>query len=361
MTEPTSLHAAPRRFDELDLWHATRIEEIIEPALPIIDPHHHAWLDGRGRYLFDELSADVNSGHNILGTVFVQSGENMYRSGGPAELKPVGEVEFVNGIAAMAAAGRGGRAQLCAGIVGFADLTLGDKVQPVLEALTAAGNGRLRGIRHNMAWDASGATADHSSANQHNPRSRELCMNADFRRGFSHLHKAGLSFDAWMFFTQLPELIDLLGLYPETTVILNHGGGILGVGPYAGKRDEVFENWRGCLRRLSVFPNLRVKVGGWGMPRCGWDFHLREQPPSSVELAAAWRPYFETCIETFGPARCMLESNFPVDKFSCGYAVLWNAFKRLTGTFSAAEKAALYQETAAAAYRLKFQTGDLPA
>ncbi len=352
MTQQQALRTVPRPFDELTAWTQLHREEILEPALPIIDPHHHAWLDHRGRYLCDDLAADINSGHNILATVFVQSGENMYRAGGPVEMKPVGEVEFVNGIAAMAASGCFGKTRLCAGIVGFADLTLGDKVQPVLEALIAAGNGRLRGIRHNMAWDASNATADHSSVNQHNPRSHDLCMNAEFRKGLAHLHKAGLSFDAWMFFPQLPALMDLLRAHPETSVILNHVGGILGVGPYQDKRAEIFATWRGYMRELATFPNLKVKVGGFGMPRCGWDFHLRELPPPSEELAAAWQPYFDVCVDTFGVERCMLESNFPVDKFSCGYAVLWNAFKRMTQSFSAAEKAALYKDTAASVYRL---------
>lgn len=352
MTASPKLRAASRPFAELTAWTALHREEILEPALPVVDPHHHVWFDRRGRYLVDELAADVNSGHNVLATVFVQSGENMYRAGGPAEMKPLGEVEFVNGIAAMAASGGFGKAQLCAGIVGFADLSLGDKVQPVLDALIAAGNGRLRGIRHNMAWDASNATADHSSVNQHNPRSRDLCLNPEFRKGVARLHKSGLSFDAWMFFPQLPELAELLRANPDTSMILNHVGGILGVGPYKDKRDEVFEIWRTHLRALAAFPNLKVKVGGFGMPRCGWDFHLRELPPSSAELAAAWQPYFDVCIETFGVERCMLESNFPVDKFSTGYAVLWNAFKRMTQAFSAAEKAALYKNTAAQAYRL---------
>ena len=352
MNTTHKLRAAPRPFAELAAWHAAYREDILEPALPIVDPHHHAWLDQRGRYVFDELSDDVNSGHNVLATVFVQSGENMYRASGPAEMKSVGEVEFVNGIAAMAASGRIGKAQLCAGIVGYADLALGDAVQPVLEALIAAGNGRLRGIRHNMAWDESPATADHSSVNKHNPRSRQICLNADFQKGVARLARNGLSFDAWMFFPQLPELMDLLRKNAETSVILNHVGGILGVGPYQGKRDEIFTTWKGYMRELAAFPNLKIKVGGFGMPRCGWDFHLRDTHATSEELAAAWKPYVETTIELFGPSRCMLESNFPVDKFTCGYAVLWNAFKRLTKNYSAADKAALYKGTATQAYRL---------
>lgn len=353
MTQPPALRDQPRTFAELTAWHNTQPEAALEPALPIVDPHHHVWLDRRGRYVIEELSADINGGHHVVATVFVQSGENMYRADGPAELKPVGEVEFVNGIAAMAASGGFGRARLCAGIVGYADLMRGERIDAVLDALLAAGNGRLRGIRHNMAWDGSDATADYSSANRHNPRGRGLALETAFQRGFARLHRAGLSFDAWMFFPQLPELAVLMRTAPDTQVVLNHAGGLLGVGPYAGRRDEIFGLWRRHMRELAAFPNLSVKVGGLGMPRCGWDFHLREQPPTSAELAAAWRPYVEFCIETFGPERCMLESNFPVDKFSCGYDVLWNAFKRLTAGLGPAEKRALYSGTAARVYRLQ--------
>jgi predicted TIM-barrel fold metal-dependent hydrolase len=354
MSQPQAVRAGARPFNELAAWTSLRQEEALEPALPIIDPHHHVWLDGRGRYLFDELADDVNSGHNILATVFIQSGENMYRAGGPDEMKSVGEVEFVNGIAAMAASGRLGKAQLCAGIVGYADLTLGDRVQPVLDALIAAGNGRLRGIRHNMAWDESDATSDPSSANKHNPRSRRLALNPAFREGLSQLARRNLSFDTWLFYPQLPELAGLLGDFPDTIFILNHVGGILGVGPYAGRRDEVFATWNRNMRELSACPNLLVKIGGLGMIRCGWDFHQRPMPPSSAELAAAWQPYFDACIDAFGVDRCMFESNFPVDKFSSGYGVLWNAFKRMSHGLGAKEKSALFRDTAARAYRLPY-------
>ncbi len=180
----------------------------------------------------------------------------------------------------------------------------------------------------------------------------DLALDPAVRKGFAHLNPLGLAFDAWLFHTQLPELADLVRAHPETPVILNHVGGPLGIGPYAGKREEVFAIWSGYIRDLAKFPNVICKVGGLGMPRCGWDFHLRETPPSSEELAEAWRPYVETCIAAFGPQRCMLESNFPVDKNTCGYAVLWNALKRITQGCSAAEKAALYRDTAARADRL---------
>ena len=345
MAQTRILRTTPRQLAELGPWTKLRVEPALEPELPIIDSHHHVWRDQRGCYLLDELAEDVATGHNIVATVFVQTGTNMYRADGPEEMKPVGEVEFVNGISAMSASGRFGKARLCAGIVGFADLRLGDKVKPVLEALIAAGNGRLRGIRYNMTWDVSHAKLAPDQV-------RYLALDPAVRKGFAHLHPLGLSFDAWLFHPQLPELADLVRAFPETAVILNHVGGPLGIERYAGKRDEVFAVWSGHIRELAKFPNVVCKVGGLGMTRCGWDFHLREAPPSSEELAAAWRPYVETCIEAFGPARCTMQSNFPVDKNTCGYDVLWNALKRITRGCSAAEKAELYRDTAARVYRL---------
>jgi predicted TIM-barrel fold metal-dependent hydrolase len=247
----------------------------------------------------------------------------------------------------MSASGRYGKTQLCAGLVGHADLTLGDAVRPVLEQMIDAGNGRFRGIRHGVTWDTGNAARFGArTIPQHQ------LFDPPFRRGFAHLHALGLSFDAWQFYLQLPDLVDLLRVFPETNVILNHAGGMLGIPPHDGKRDEVFKIWRNNMRELAQFPGLSVKVGGLGMLYCGWDFHLRDVPPGSEELAAAWRPYVESCIEIFGPSRCMMESNFPVDKQSCGYGVLWNAFKRITHYHSDTEKAMLYKDTAARVYRL---------
>jgi L-fuconolactonase len=221
-------------------------------------------------------------------------------------------------------------------------------VQEVLEAMVAAGNGRFRGVRHGATWDAGSAGYGRSFAPRH------MLRDEKFRRGFARLQPLGLSFDAWLFFPQLPELEDLLEAFPDTEVILDHVGGLLGIPPYT-RRAETFTTWKANIQRLARFSNLSVKLGGLGMLYCGWDFHVRDVPPSSEELAAAWRPYLETCIEAFGAERCMFESNFPVDKQSCGYGVLWNAFKRITRNFSAAEKAALYRGTAARAYRLSGQ------
>jgi len=338
---------AYRKLADANAWTKQRVEPALEPDLPILDPHHHVWDDERGRYLIHELAEDVvGSGHNVVSTVFIEAG-SMYRAGGPADMKPVGEVEFVNGIAAMSASGRYGKTRLIDGIVGHADLMLGDQAKPVLEALITAGNGRFRGIRHGLVWDTgNGAKYGRRQVPRHQ------ALDPAFRKGFACLQSLGLTFEAWLFHPQLNDLADLLRAFPDANVVMNHVGGLLGIAPHDGNRDEVFKAWHAHIRNLAKLPNLRVKIGGLGMLYCNWDFHLRDIPPSSEELAAAWRPYVEACIEAFGPDRCMMESNFPVDKQTCGYGVLWNALKRITKNCSAAEKAAMYYGTAARFYRL---------
>lgn len=180
---------------------------------------------------------------------------------------------------------------------------------------------------------------------------RYMLLDPRFRRAFSRLAPSGLSFDAWIFYRQLPDLMDLLRAFPETSVVLDHMGGVLGLPPHV-HRDEVFATWRRYIRELAKFPQLNVKLGGLGMPYTGWYYHLDDKPPTSAKLAADWRPYVETCIEAFGPQRCMFESNFPMDKQSCSYGVLWNAFKRIVAACSAHDKAALYHDTAVRVYRL---------
>jgi L-fuconolactonase len=327
-------------------WLARRQETAQEPLLPIVDPHHHLWERPDWRYMLDDLLADVNQGHNIVATVFVQC-RAMYRSSGPEEMRPVGETEFVNGAAAMSASGHYGKARLCAGIVGHANLRLGKKVTPVLEAHLKAGGGRFRGIRHITAWDADG-----SLLNPGNPAPRGLMADPLWREGFACLAPLGLSFDAWLYHPQLGELADLARAFPATQIVLNHVGGPLAIGAYDGKRKEVFAQWSGAIRNLATCPNVHVKLGGIGMRINGYDFHTKADPPSSEELAAAWKPYIDTCIQAFGPARCMFESNFPVDKGSYGYGVFWNACKRLSRGLSDAERAELFSGTAARFYRL---------
>jgi len=331
-------------------WLARRTEAALDPDLPIIDPHHHLWDRPRTRYLIDELAADIGApdqgGHNVLATVFVQCGA-MYRAHGPEELKPVGETEFVAGQGAMADSGLYGPARCNAGIVCHIDLTLGDDVARVINAHLALAGGRLRGVRHATAHDPSPDVRTSSA----NPPAG-LLADARFRRGFAQLARHDLSFDAWLYHPQIGELAALSRAFPDTKIVLDHCGGPLGVGPYAARREEVFASWRASIRNIAQAPNVVVKLGGLGMAISGYDFHLKEDPPVSQTLADAWRPWFETCIEAFGADRCMFESNFPVDKGSCSYNVLWNAFKRVASGASVAERAALFHDTAARIYRI---------
>jgi predicted TIM-barrel fold metal-dependent hydrolase len=338
--------ASPYYIPIREEWLARRQEPIIEPALPIVDPHHHLWDVDRARYLLDELWADTGSGHNIVATVFIEA-RAMRRASGPAELRPVGETEFVNGVAAMSASGLYGNTRHCAGIVGHADLRLGGRVEPVLEAHLRAGGDRFRGIRYITAWDA-----DTSVRNPAYSPPKGLLGDRAFREGFAVLGRLGLSFDAWLFHPQIDEVADLARAFPDTSIVLDHVGGPIGIGAYAGRRAEAFPGWAQSIRALAACPNVYVKLGGLGMRLGGFGFHEQPEPPSSEALAAAWRPYVETCIEAFGAERAMFESNFPVDKGSYSYWVFWNACKRLARGASDTERAALFSGTAARFYRL---------
>ena len=271
----------------------------------------------------------------------------MYRAQGPEALRPVGEVEFANGAAAMSASGGYGPAAICAGIVGHVNLLLGEGARPVLEAEIAAGQGRFRGIRHSSAWDA-----DANVAGMYATRPKGLLLDPTFRGGFACLAPLALSFDAWLFHPQIGELTDLARASPDTRIVLDHCGGPAGIGRYANRREEIFPVWKALIREIAKCPNVHVKLGGLAMRLLGYDFHERPLPPSSEELATAWRPYIETCIEAFGPARAMFESNFPPDKGQCSYQVIFNAFKRLAAPYSEAEKTALFSKTAIDVYRL---------
>ncbi len=271
----------------------------------------------------------------------------MYRAGGPEEMRPVGETEFVAGIAAMSESGQYGPTRVAAGIVGFADLTLGDRVEPVLEALVAAGGGRFRGVRHSAAWDASDVIGNSRTAS-----GPGLMKQADFRAGLRRLARRGLSLDAWAFHPQLGDVVDLARAVPEVSIAMGHVGAPLGYGPYAGRRDEVFATWKAGVTDLAKCDNVVMKLGGMMMRQASFDYRKAPAPPTSAELAALWRPYIETCIELFGPDRCMFESNFPVDKMGIGWAALWNALKRVTAGASPDEKRAMFSGTARRVYRL---------
>lgn len=327
-------------------WLATTPEEALDPAQPIIDPHHHLWDRPGWRYLLDEMLADIASGHDIRATVLVQA-RAFHRADGPEELRPVGETQFAAGIAAMCESGTYGKVRVCQGIVGFADLTRGEAAGAVLDAHIAAGNGRFRGIRHIATWDP-----DPAMLNPAYRPAQDMLDSPGFRAGIAELGRRGLSFDAWLYFHQIPRLTALARAFPQVPMVLDHCGGILGIGRYEGRREEVFAAWQAHMRELAACPNVMVKLGGLGMRLPGFGFEARERAPSSAELAAAWRPWMEGCIEAFGASRCMFESNFPVDKGGYAYGVGWNAMKRIAAGASAAEKADLFWRSAARFYRL---------
>lgn len=326
-------------------WLALNREMALEPELPIVDAHHHLWGPPRGTpYLLDDFLADAGGGHAIRASVFIEC-ETHYRTDGDPLFHPLGETAFVAETAARAVA-RGG-VRVADAIVGFADLTAGAAIRPMLEAQIEAGAGHFRGVRVISAWHPDAAAR--GSLATPPPM---LPLDPAFREGFAQLAPLGLSFDAWMYHTQLAELRDLADAFPDTPIVLNHVGGAIGIGPYAGRGRHVFAAWSAAIRELAHCPNLYLKLGGLGMRLFGFGFHEGATPPTSARLAEAWRPYVETCVEAFGATRCMFESNFPVDKASCGYTELWNAFKRITAGWSPPERAALFHDTAARFYRL---------
>ncbi len=337
---PPALRHPPVRPD----WLALQQEAALEPALPIIDAHHHLWGPPHAPYLAEDFLADLASGHAIRASVFMEC-RTHYRSEGDPLMAPLGETEFVLANAHRAAAL--GKAGVAAAIVGAADLAAGAAIRPVLEAQIAAGQGRFRGIRCTSAWHPDPAARGSMIAPP-----PMLLLEPAFRAGFAQLAPLGLSFDAWMYHTQLAELRDLADAFPETPIVLNHLGGAIGIGPYEGRRRHVLAAWGAALRELAHCPNVHLKIGGLGMRLFGFGMHERPRPPSSLELAEAWRPMVEAAVEAFGAARCMFESNFPVDKAGFGYGVLWNAFKRLTAGWSATERRQLFHDTAARFYRI---------
>jgi L-fuconolactonase len=324
-------------------WPGLTTEEIIEPELPICDPHHHLWDTPGRQYLLDELFQDIGGGHNIVQTVFIESASaRQYDE--PQIMQPVNETEFTHEITASKSSSKYGKTKVAAGIVGFADFTLGSGVVPVLEAHLAASD-RFRGIRQICSWDAN-SDIIHSTA------APGLLMDTGFREGAACLQKYGLSFETFIYHPQLTELVDMARALPDITIILDHIGGPLGIGPYADKRDEIFLEWKKAMADLSACPNVFIKLGGLGMPICGFGWSERDVHPNSTEIATETAPYYLWCIEKFGVGRCMFESNFPVDKASYSYDIMWNAFKRISKDFSPEERAALFYDTAVKAYRL---------
>ena len=328
-----------------DAWLSQHVEEILEPERPICDPHHHLWDHPDNPYLLPQLLGDTQSGHNIVSTVFVECG-SMYRQQGDVAAKPLGETEFVNGVGAMMSSGYYGPMQGCAGIVGFADLLRGEAIGAVLDEHMRL-SPRFRGVRHACAFDAS-----EDIRKSHVDPPEHLYLRDDFRAGFGELGKRGLSFDAWMFHPQISELTALAKAFPDTSIILDHFGGPLGIGPYACKQDEIFPQWQKDIEALAACSNVSAKLGGIVMPINGFGFHKLARPPSSRDLVEATGRYYQHSIAVFGAERCMFESNFPVDRQSCSYAVLWNAFKRIASEYSAGQCDALFHDTAHRVYRL---------
>ena len=347
MSESKPAYQFGKIYPPDEAWLAQQpTEPILDPDIPVIDPHHHLWVRAGHRYLLDEFLADVRTGHNIVATVFEEC-HSMYRASGPEEMRPVGETEFVAGVAAMSASGLYGPTRVATGIVGAANLTLGDRVEPVLEAHIRAGGGRFRGVRFSTGWDASEAIGNSGTAT-----GLHMLSHPDVRAGLARLTALGLSFDAWQYHPQLADVIDLARAFPAANIIMCHVGGPLGYGPYAGKKDEVFASWKASITELAKCENVSMKLGGMINRLAAYDYRARLAPVSSAELADYWRPYMETCIELFGPNRCMFESNFPVEKMGIGWATLWNAFKRIASGASVEEKTALLSGTARRVYRL---------
>ncbi|MGE3539224.1 MAG: amidohydrolase [Candidatus Tectimicrobiota bacterium] len=329
-------------------WLALTPEAPLEPELPICDPHHHLWElrsepEYYQTYLLPDLYEDIGSGHNVRTTVFIEV-KARYRSAGAEEMRPVGEVEFIEGLASASASGTYGPARAAAAIIGYADLKLGERVAPVLDAMQAASPTRFRGIRHSVGWDASPELVKRDI--------QGALSHAGYRAGARVLASRGLCLENSLYHPQLPELAAFARAIPDLTIILNHIGGLVRVDPYTNRDDVVLPAWRRGLAEVAACPNVILKLGGVGQRRYGFDWHTRPRPIGSEELAGALSPLMQYCIEQFGPERCMFESNFPVDKISYSYNVVYNAFKRLSAAYSASERAAMFHDTATRVYRI---------
>jgi len=335
------------RFDyrggEHEDWLAQVVEPILEPELPIIDAHHHLWIRADAPYLLREFAADLQTGHNVVATVFAEC-HSMYRTTGPEAMRPVGEMEFVAGVAAMSESGAFGSGGVCAAAVGNVDLTLGGAVEPVLDAMRVASGARFRGVRASVCWDESEAL--HRAA----PRAGVL-GEPSVREAVAVLDRLDLSLDCWLYHPQIPELTALADAFPQLTVILNHTGTPILGGPYRDRLGEVRERWLASMTELARRDNVFVKLGA--LPARFRDGNqAKSQPPGSEDVARAWRPWIEPCIERFGAHRCLFESNFPVHKNWMSYPILWNAFKRIAADASPDQKADLFAGSAMRAYRL---------
>ena len=331
-------------------WLNQLIEDPILPNIPIIDPHHHLWDVGFGRYYIEELLEDINSsGHNILSTVYIMSSSNtkIYSKDGLEEFKPLTEIEFATSEGKRADLIPNNRVKVNASIVGSVDLTYGNKLQPVLEKAVNISEGRLKGIRmllasHTDPRISSGAVKSDLG----------LMLHPNFIDGAKCVQDANLSLDFWIYHTQLNEMEKIARALPDLTIILNHIGGPIHIGEYEGKQAATHREWRSAMMRLSRIPNINVKLGGLGMAVNGAKFHNSKFPPNSVQLSDIWKPWIYETIDMFGFDRCMFESNFPVDKGSCSYGALWNAFKIIAKDMSDDEINKLFSKNAAKIYKI---------
>ena len=333
-------------------WLDQVTEEIVDQDLEIIDPHHHLWpgtprtdgVSADNRYLLEDLWNDTQSGHNLVKTVFVECGQGYFESGSEA-MKPIGETRFVVEVAEEAKQDVS-KAQI-EGIVGHADMMLGESAREVLEAHLEEGKGRFKGIRHGASWDESDEIR-----NSHSNPIQSIYLDDEFQKGIEQLDALNLTLDAWNYHKQIKELTELAKCFPNLKIVQNHFGGPLGIGPYAGRREEVFSVWQESIAELAERDNVVIKIGGLAMPINGWGWHKRELPANSDEFIESHGRYYLHAIKCFGVERCMFESNFPVDKRSISYPVLWNGFKKIVEDFSTEEKEYLFYKTAAEFYSL---------
>ena len=339
------------RCPDEDFLGKTEPEAVLEPDLPIIDTHHHLWhLFEHSPYFLPDFARDIaESGHNLAATVYVECNA-MYRSSGPDHLKPIGETEFAIGQSAMAASEKYTSCNVAKGIVGFADLRLGARVQETLEAHLDAANGRFRGIRQRAKWDADPVVKGKWSEDK-----PHLYLDGAFSEGLNWLTELGLSFDASIYHPQIPDVMAMARKHPDANIVLIHSGSPVGHASYSGRDAEIHAQWYALMKELAGCPNVSVKLGGILMNVATYDFTKAERPLTSVELADLWRPYIEPCIELFGAERCMVSSNFPVDKVGFSYRTCWNMFKRVTAGCSDDEKRLLYSDTARRVYRLQVE------
>lgn len=342
--------AERERFKKVHLpvredWLAKTQEAPLDPDLEIIDAHHHLWDAPRPRYLLDEFLADA-AGNNVVASIYVES-RSMYRVGGPEEERALGETEFANGLAAMAASGVYGPTRVCDGIIGYVDLRLGEAARPLLEKHQQLSGRRFVGVRnltaHHPDPEVSATSIDYAP---------DLMHQRGFQAGVRALGDLGLVFDAFVFHPQLEDIAVLAKACPDTIIVIDHLGCPVGVGPYRGQRVQVLAEWSASMSALARYPNLRVKLGGFAMRVMGFAFETHDAPPGSDELARSWQPYFDQLVKAFGAERCMFESNFPVDKGSCSYTILWNAYKKMAAALTPAEKRNIFAQTARNVYRL---------